>query len=116
MAYAEEPCYRDCRVVYSVSPNSLTFSTGDRAGQIVEYRNANGQCFSDIGTNLTPNDVLKLAVKFSDGVTFTAPNPEVEEYAKILGKPIMQYEATEENYIHFFDEIWSKDRKIIIED
>jgi starch synthase len=116
MAYAEEPCFRDCRVVYTVAPSQLTLPTGDRAGEIMEYRQANGECFSELGNNLTPTDVIKLAVKFSDGVTFLSPNPEIEAYAREQGKLIMETAPTEENYLNFFDEVWNKDRSAKAED
>lgn len=110
MAYNEEPSFRDCRVVYTVAPSKLTLPTGDRAGQIMEYRNANGECFAEMGSSLTPNEVIKLAVKFSDGITFISPNPEIENYAREQGKLIMDAKPTDANYLAFFDKVWNKDR------
>ena len=69
-----------------------------------------------MGNNLTPSDVIKLAVKFSDAVSFISPNPEIEAYAREQGKLIMETEPTEANYLKFFDEVWSKDRVVKKED
>jgi len=76
------------------------------------YRDANGECFAEMGSSLTPDDVIKLAVKFSDGVSFISPNPEIEAYAREQGKLIMEAEPTEANYLTFFDKVWSKDRVV----
>jgi len=109
-AYADEPCFRDCKVIYSVTKNKLKRSAGNDFGQILSYRNAGADCFEDIGTDLNPNDLLKLAVKYSDGVSFVAPNDEVLAYTQERGCPIMEGELTEENYLQFFDKVWGDDK------
>ena len=112
-AYSDEPCFRDSRIVYSVAPSKLTLPTGNDFAQVLEYRNANASAFSEFGNSLTPNELLKLAVKYSDGVTFvpSEPNEEVMEYARKEGKLIMNAEKpTTANYIEFFDQVWSNER------
>ena len=112
-AYADEPCFRDCRIVYSVAESKLTLPTGDDFAQVLEYRNAGADAFSEFGKSLTPNELLKLAVKYSEGVTFVSPKPneEVLEYAQQEGKLIMKAEnPTPDKYTEFFDQVWAKDR------
>lgn len=110
-AYAEEPCFRDCRVIYTVTDNRLTLPTGDNFAQVLEYRNAGADCIKDFPASLTPNDLLRLAVKFSDGVTFAHPNDEVKAYAESLGKPICDSKPDSGAILAFFDSVWAKDRK-----
>ncbi len=110
-AYADEPCFRDCRVVYSVTPHGLTLPSGPNAGQIIEYRNANADCIAEFGDNLMPNDWLKLAIKYSDGIAFERNQPQsaVMKYAKATGKPIIAgTKLTSDDFINLFDQVWEK--------
>ncbi len=115
-AYAEEPCFRDCRVVYTVCPSQLTKPTGEGAGRMLEYRNANSSCIEEFGDNLSTNDLLKVAVKFSDAVSFATPNEEVLAYAQQIGKLIMPDGGRENEFLQLYDSVWSKDKPIIKED
>lgn len=105
-AYAEEPCFRDCKVVYTVTDNKLTRPTGDNFAQVLEFRNAGAECVKDFDSSLTPTDLLRLAVKYADGVTFIHPNPEVKAYAESKQKPIFEGEANSSEYLNFFDSVW----------
>ncbi len=115
-AYAEEPSFRDCKVVFSVTDNKLTAATGDNFAQVFGYRNAGAQCIEEFGASLTPNELLKLAVKYSDGVTFAHPNEEVEAYAVAKEIPIYKGEYNSNNILEFFDGIWNTNRKVNPED
>lgn len=118
-AYADEPCFRDCRVVYTVSPNKLTLPSGEDAGQVIAFRNAGPDCISEFGDNLTPNDWMKVAIKYSDGVVFerNLPQSAIMKYAKDAGKPIMAGKGvTPNDYIEFFDQVWSENRPTTQED
>ena len=110
-AYAEEPCFRDCKIVFSVTDNKLTMPTGDNFAQVLEFRNAGADCLEDFEASLTPNDLLKLAVKYSDGVNFAHPNEEVKAYAEAKGKPIIEGEFNSASILEFFDSIWNTGRK-----
>ena len=118
-AYADEPYFHDCRVVYSVADHKLTKPTGDNFAEILEFRTAGADCFQEFGTNLTPNDLLKLAIKYSDGVVFTTekPNAEVLKYAKTTQKPITKdCDTNPEAYLEFFDKVWGNGKKEKTED
>ena len=109
-AYADDPCFRNCKIVYTVTDNKLTLPTGDDFGNIVAFRNADGNCFKEFGTSLTPVNLLKFAIKYSDGVTFTStePNPEVVTYAKEQNKIIMDAPTDVlTDYTELFDKVWS---------
>lgn len=109
-AYAEEPSFRDCRVVYTVNDNKLTLPTGDNFAQVLEYRNAGLECVKEFPASLTPDDLQKLAIKFADGITIgiPAPNDNVINYAKATNKPLLDKSGFDTaNYIEFFDEVWN---------
>ncbi len=111
-AYADEPSFRNCRIVYTVCPNKLTRATGDRFARILEFRSAGEDTFKEFGNDLTPKQLEMLAIKYADGVTFNStPDPELLQYAKEAGKPIKEgTEVKPEEYVDFFDQIWNEGR------
>lgn len=117
-AYADEPSFRDCRVVYTLSDNLLTLPTGDDFAQILEYRTAGAQCFQEFGSSLTPADLQKLAIKYSDGITVAtgAPVPDVLEYAQATGKTLLPQTDDTRAYTDFFDHVWTVGQPVKTED
>lgn len=119
-AYADEPCFRDCRVVYTVTDNLLTKSTGDNFANILAYKDAGADCVKDFPASLTPDDLQKLAIKYSDAVTFATleSKPSIETYANKAEKSIMSNmkDVVPKEYLDFFDETWSKNRVIAVEE
>ena len=110
-AYEEEPCFRDCRVVYTVTDNKLTLNCDEQLGRLIAYRNADASCVEDFDGTFTPTDLHKLAIKFADAVTFDSPNPPAElvEYANSLGKLILATPTPgNKDFLAFFDQIWSE--------
>ncbi len=118
-AYAEEPSFRDCKVIYSVADDNLTLPTGDNFAQILEYRNAGADCIKEFGPSLTPTDLLKLAVKYSDGVTYVTDkqNRTIKNYASKMKKlQLAKKDNSIDDYIRFFDEVWGDDMTETTED
>lgn len=109
-AYADEPCFRDCQVVFAPTGNKLTLPTGDDFAQILEYRNANAECIKEFGSSLTPTDLLRLGIKYADGITIgkPAPAPILNAYIKENHKPQLRIpNFSADAYMQFFDEIRS---------
>ena len=108
-AYADEPCFRDCRVVYTVTDNQLTRSTGPRMANILEFRNAGQESIAEFGEDLSTKQLEMLAIKYADGVSFHTPTPDADllAYAQQAGKPILtESKAEAESYVPFFDQVW----------
>lgn len=111
-AYADEPCFRDCQVIYTVSDSQLTFSVENKQLQdIVNYRNADGSCFKEFGDILTPNQLQLLAIKYADGINIYHPNAEALAYAQTQKKPILEGRPMNQAYIDFYDLVWSNNHK-----
>ncbi len=112
-AYADEPTYRNCRVVFTQKNNKLTIPTGENFNDVLSFRTTGANAFREFGDSLTPKQICKLAIKYADGVSFNEPEPDTEltEYAKEKGKPIMEgTDADPDKYVKFFDYIWGKDK------
>lgn len=110
-AYNEEPSFRNCQVVFTVTDEPRTLSTGDNLDSIIAFRDIDGTVFEEWGKSLTPDQLTMLAIKFSDGVDIAAsnPSPEVVEYARKSGKLLMENaEGNVEKYVEFFDQVWDK--------
>lgn len=110
-AYAEEPCFRDCRVIYTATPNRLTKeSTVEEIGRQMEFRNANIESLEGFENPFTPESLDKLAIRYSDAVTFAKPNDKLAAYAKELNCPIMDGEEPAQ-YLELADKIWEANQK-----
>ena len=118
-AYADEPSFRDCKVVFTVADNQLTKPTGDDFADILHYRTAGADSFRDeFGTSLTPQELMKLAIRYSDGVTFVGKQPKDEliAYARKREIPILEENADVNSHVRFIDEVWNNGRAVKIEE
>ena len=115
-AYQEEPSFRDSKVIFSLfgeNPQSMVEENW------VEKAMLKGIEKSDIESVINQpanyEDLLKLAISYSDGVIQNSEkiNSNLLEYAQEKGIPTLEYQ-TPENYAeafnNFYDEIWSKDK------
>ena len=119
-AYADEPWFKDCRVVFSPMGNGLTVSNSkEKFANILYYKNAGSDNIKEFNDTMTPDDLLKVGIKFADGVTLQSPLPsdEVVAYARKLKKPILENADGEPaKYNEFIDQIWSLNRQEKAED
>ena len=63
--------------------------------------------------NPTYANIQKSALDFADGIVFASPkiNPDVETYARMLNKPILEYQG-EENYVDAYNEFYDKIKEL----
>jgi len=109
-AFADEPSFRDCKVVTSVSSPEFANDLGKHSRDCIPFKDAKATDLDVIKDSYTYNDLMKLAVKFSDGVVLDDPDvdPSVIEYAKSLGIPVLDYVPLEEMkaaYNKFYDKV-----------
>lgn len=110
-AYAEEPSFRNTKVVYTPTENKLTLPTGEQFADVFEFRSAAKELFKEFGSNLTPKQLDMLAIKFADGVTFPSSTPDKDllKYARKQKKSILKSEDNDPaRYVEFFDQIWEE--------
>ena len=114
-AYMDEPSFRDSKVIFSLFENTLA---SDLQENIVEKMLLKGIDKSEIEAiipaNATYKDLLKLAIAYSDGVIQHSEkvDPELLEYAKDKGIPVLEYQPTDDfadAINQFYDKIWSQD-------
>ena len=121
-AYAEEPSFRDSKVVLSLFEDNLNSSLSE---DIINKLLLKGIDKNQVEEIIKPDskfeDLYKLAISYSDGVIQNSEkvNTELLDYAKSKNIPVLEHQS-EETYIeafnHFFDEIWSVDKSETEED
>ena len=109
-AYAEEPSFRDCKVIFTPATQMLAAPVPANMDGIIAFRNATISATRGLGEKKLVPMLNKLGVKYADGIGLLAENEELRKYAENLGKPIMQPIAVEEYGVYyptFYDNIWN---------
>ena len=109
-AYKDEPSFKDCKVVYSVSQQPLNLPLSQNFANSITYRDCKPEVLEGLSEPYTGADLQKLAINYSDGVAISSENPDTElvAYAEASGLPVMTYPGDDhEKYLDFFDQIWS---------
>lgn len=111
-AYADEPCFRDVKVVYSPIDVPLEKPLPENFGEILAFRDVTADDMADYEGNDIKN-LIRLAIKHADGVTFTKDSdPELVKYAEEAGVETLIAEDDEKNkIIDFYDQIWGRDKE-----
>lgn len=109
-AYAEEPSFRDCKVIFTPSTQMLAAPIPANIEGIISYRNATISATRGLGEKKLVPMLNKLGIKYADGIGFLAENEELTKYAEGLEKPCMQPVSVENygiSYTPFYDTIWN---------
>lgn len=77
-AYREEPAFADCKIISTIFREQLTSPLPDNTMQSIAFREASIETLAETGINFSDNDSLvRLAVKYSDGVINVAAPKEI---------------------------------------
>lgn len=110
--YNDDPSFRDAKIVYSAYDSCFSAPLDSR---FPEKLAMDGISLEEVGMSsdepVTCNDMIKLAVRYSDGVIAATPTQAslVEEYARAEEKKYMQLKENDANqfeeYNNFYDDI-----------
>ena len=109
-AYAEEPSYRESKVIFTPSTQMLAASVPANMDGIIAFRNATISATRGLGEKKLVPMLNKLGVKYADGIGFLEKNEELIAFAEGLGKPYLQPISVEDYgiyYPNFYDTIWN---------
>ena len=109
-AYAEEPSFRDCKVIFTPSTEALASPIPPGLDGIIAFRNATISATRGLGEKKLVPMLNKLGIKYADGIGMLAENDELMKYAAGLGKPCQQPVDIEDFGIYyptFYDTIWN---------
>lgn len=106
--FKDNPLFSDSKVIYSLYDDD--FQGAFRNGYDKKLKMP-GIVAKEIKWLKNPMyaNIQKSALDFADGIVMASPNinPEVEKYARSLGKPILEYPG-EENYVDAYNEFYDK--------
>ena len=109
-AYADEPSFRDCRVVFTPSDQTMNAPLPENFAGILQFRDAGIECTEGISATDNMQALNQLGMKYADGVSLLRPAPEFRDFARALGKPYLPPQKPEHYatvYPNFFDRVWS---------
>ncbi|MBQ8422912.1 MAG: glycogen/starch synthase [Coprobacter sp.] len=116
-AYAEDPSFRDAKVVYSVYENQFDTPFPETFPAKLLWENIEEK---DLGFKLSDKvdyEMLsQLAIRYSDGVIQASPqiNEQVAAMAQASGKPFLPYQPADayiDAYNNFYDVVWAEAHK-----
>lgn len=112
-AYKDEPSFRDCKVVYSVTDQVLKKPLPVRLPNAICYRDCNESAMEGIGNEAI--DLQKFAIKYADGVTIASTDESsaiLASYAAEMQKPVLEKTGDNfDDYLAFFDSVWSEGKE-----
>ena len=93
--YKDEPAFRNTKFVYSLCDDKFESTFPENFIKKVVIRNMDEGDFADITTPVGYQELSKIAIKWSDGVVVSSENVDAEliEYARSLGKPVMEHKT-----------------------
>lgn len=112
-AYHEEPSFRDSKVIYSLFGDCPQSPVDDNLTEKLMLKGIEKEDIESIIKHPTSyEDLLKLAVTYSDGIIENSENvnKDILNYAQEKGIPTLGFQSADtyaEAFNKFYDEIWS---------
>ena len=118
VCYHEEPSFRDSRIVFTPGGEKLTLPMDDLFRQSLMFKGMTGKELDDFPDTITHDDLMKLALKYSDALMLQPGQeyPELVAYAEKLGLPVLgpvdiaDADAST-TVVDFFDAVWSQGKE-----
>lgn len=107
-AFKDNPLFSDSKVIYSLYNDDFKESFREGYDKKLKMPGIVAKEIKWLKNPMYAN-IQKSALDFADGIVMASPdiNPEVEKYARSLGKPILEY-PSEENYVDAYNEFYDK--------
>lgn len=109
-AYADEPSFRDCRIIFTPSEEVLTSPLPEDFANIIQFRKATIQAMEGVPTDEGMQALNYLGIKYADGVSMLHPSASFRNFAKKFDKPYLAAQKSEDYAVvfpAFYDKIWS---------
>ncbi len=106
--YADEPCFRNSKVIYAVNENKLTLTSKGCMTDILNMQEQSNALPEEYTQSMTPEQMDKLAIEFCDAVVFSAekPNQTLYDYAMSKNIPVLHdTEVDAEKHIQLINQI-----------
>ena len=112
--YKDEPAFRNTKIVYSLYEDTFNATFPDNYLKKVHIKNMEEVDFSDITTPVGYQELSKIAIRWADGIVVNSENanPTLIEYARSLGKPMLDYKTGTEYAdacSEFYNQLYSQE-------
>lgn len=108
--YAEEPCFRECRTVYTPSHAEMCAPLPQNMNGILDYSGVPAaQALEGIEDCDNMQILNRMGIKWADGTAFISVDDALKQVAEKFGKPVLEpKDATEWGtaYPEFYDLVW----------
>jgi len=109
-AFADDPCFRTAKVVYSVYDNAFDQPFRPSFKQKLLIDGVTEDDLMDLQGDIDFNALTTLAIRYSDGVVQGSEHvdPYLVEQAEALGKPFLAFQNSDcyiDSYNDFYDQI-----------
>lgn len=113
-AYAEDPCFRNSKIVYSLYNDEFTSPLNDNFRKKLLLNGISEEHLELIKEEISHATLSKLAVDFSDGIIQSSKkvNNSIIQYAQSKNKPVLKYSPFENNidaFNEFYDNVWDNE-------
>ena len=108
-AYAEEPSFRDCRLVFTPSEENLSAPLPQNFEGIISFKNTNPEDWKSLNAPETTQLLNFLGMKYADGVSLIKSEPLFREFIKKYDIPYLAAQKPENfanAYSAFYDKVW----------
>jgi len=107
-AYKDNPMFSDSKIVYTVYDDEFPESLPDDYFKKIRMEGIQDSHL-ELFKNPTYVNITKAAISLSDGVVIGSEkiNPEVEQFIKQSGKPVLTYPGSE-NYVDAYNEFYDE--------
>ena len=107
-AFKDNPLFSDSKVIYSLYNDDFNGSFREGYDKKLKMPGIVAKEIKWLKNPMYAN-IQKSALDFADGIVMASTdiNPEVEKYARSLGKPILEYPG-EENYVDAYNDFYDK--------
>lgn len=115
-SYADDPCFRNSKIVFSVYDNAFTRPFDARFAEKLIFRNITEEDLPFAkGTEVDYRTLTKFAIDYSDGIAAGSAqiDPEIEQYIQTSHKSFLPYQPDEtraDAFDAFYDEVWSNNQ------
>ncbi len=114
IAYNEEPSFRDCKIVYSMSSEELKQPMGANFGNCIAFKNVSASVLEEFSPEMTFEELNKLAINYSDGLTLPTSDKfrSFAEYAHGRQIPVLENvsAADADAFADFYNTVWSNNQ------
>lgn len=110
-AYKDEPGMESVKIVLSLGGQPDSDKLQDDMKDCLEYKNINADLLSKYADSMTSTELEKIAMDFADGIIVNSDNVNSDslEYAKALGKPMLECKEEEDfaqAYADFYESLF----------